>query len=84
MLRDRAQRPTRFAELHSAILALADRVEPYDEFATIAKDVDVRPVPAFTAQVHVGVKAVNFELRQVYPICFGYSRNPFSFAFFNG
>ena len=83
MLCDRAQRPPRVAEFHSTILALADGIEPYDKFAVIAKDVNVRPVPAFTAQENVGIKAVNFELRHpiVYPICFGYSRNPFSFAF---
>src|SRR5579883_3158832 len=83
MFRDRAQRPARFAEFHSAILALAYGIEPYDDFAAIAKDVYMRPVPAFTAQEHVRIKAVNFELRHpsVYPICFGYSRNPFSFAF---
>lgn len=80
MVRDRAQCPPRFAEFHSAILALADGIEPYDKFAAIAKDMNVRPVAAFASQEHVGFKpSISSFGILAYPIWFGYASKPIQF-----
>ena len=63
MLLNGTKYASRFACRHAAFFANADRIEQYDEFTTIAENVNVRPVPALVAQVHIGIEAVDFALR---------------------
>ncbi|MHB1549781.1 MAG: hypothetical protein ACYCX6_01095 [Vulcanimicrobiaceae bacterium] len=71
MLCDHAQRPPRFADLHPTILALADGIEKHDDFAAVASNVNVRPVPALATSVNPNFETVDYTSRHIYLIRFG-------------